>query len=189
MRAMWKIHGKPGGSREGYVDRPYTMADAEARLAEVSGDRAFARNFFGRYIEGREAADYGPLLARAGFVLRKREPGKAWWGDVHMESRTDGGHVSDVSANSPAYLAGIDRDDTVTEIGGNRINSQEEANAAIARRKPGDRISVQYIDRTGASKQSSMTLVENPHLEIADAPSLTQEQRTFRERWLGSQQK
>src|SRR5580765_5526161 len=36
MRAMWREHGKPGGTREGYVDRPYTIADAEARLAEVS---------------------------------------------------------------------------------------------------------------------------------------------------------
>src|SRR5207245_6409218 len=35
MRAMWRVHGKPGGSREGYVDHPYTIADAEARLAEV----------------------------------------------------------------------------------------------------------------------------------------------------------
>src|SRR5437773_8141908 len=39
MRAMWRMHGKPGGAREGYVDRPYTIADAEARLAETSGDR------------------------------------------------------------------------------------------------------------------------------------------------------
>ena len=39
MRAMWRKYGKPGGSREGYVDRPYTIEDAEATLAEVSGDR------------------------------------------------------------------------------------------------------------------------------------------------------
>ena len=63
MRAMWRVHGKPGGAREGYVDRPYTAADAEARLAEVSGDAAFARDFFSRYIQGREAADYPALLA------------------------------------------------------------------------------------------------------------------------------
>ena len=37
MRAMWRMHGAPGGSRPGYVDRPYTLADAEARLAEVTG--------------------------------------------------------------------------------------------------------------------------------------------------------
>ena len=59
MRAMWRVHGKPGGAREGYVDHPYTIADAEARLAEVSGDRAFARDFFARYIQGHDVADYG----------------------------------------------------------------------------------------------------------------------------------
>src|SRR6185295_1063369 len=78
MRAMWRVHGKPGGAREGYVDRPYTAADAEARLAEVSGDASFARDFFARYIQGREAADYALLLRNAGFVVRKRDAGRAW---------------------------------------------------------------------------------------------------------------
>jgi predicted metalloprotease with PDZ domain len=40
MQAMWRKYGKPGGAREGYVDHPYTIADAEATLAEVSADRA-----------------------------------------------------------------------------------------------------------------------------------------------------
>ena len=75
MRAMWRKYGKPGGSREGYVDRPYTIADAEATLAEVSGDRAFAREFFARYIQGHDVADYARLLARAGFTVRKRNAG------------------------------------------------------------------------------------------------------------------
>jgi len=185
MRAMWRAHGKPGGTREGFVDRPYTIVDAEARLAEVS-DRAFARDFFSRYIQGRDAADYARLLEPAGFVVRRREAGRAWWGDVHVDPRTDGGHITDVSMNSPAYLAGLDRDDTVTQIGGDRISSQEEANAAISRRRPGDKMPVTYIDRTGASKQTTMTLVENPHLEIVDAPSMTAAQRAFRDAWLGS---
>jgi predicted metalloprotease with PDZ domain len=188
MRAMWKAYGKPGGSREGYVDRPYTIADAEARLADVS-DRAFARDFFSRYIQGRDIADYGRLLERAGFLLRKREPGRAWWGDVHMDSRTDGGHISEVPANSPAYAAGLDRDDTVTQIAGDRITSQEEANAAISRRKPGDKVPVNYIDRAGASKSTSVTLAENPHLEIVEAGSVTAAQRAFRDGWLGSRQR
>ena len=75
MRAMWRSYGKPGGSREGYVDRPYTIADAEATLAEVSGDAAFARDFFARYIQGHDVADYPRLLARAGFTVRKRNAG------------------------------------------------------------------------------------------------------------------
>jgi predicted metalloprotease with PDZ domain len=188
MRAMWLAYGKPGGSREGYVDRPYTRADAEARLAEIS-DRAFAREFFSRYIEGHDAADYARLLDRAGFVVRKRDAGRAWWGDVHMDSRTDGGHVIELPAGSPAYIAGLDRDDIVTQINGDRIGSQEEANAAISRRKPGDKVTVNYVDRSGASKSTTVTLAENPHLEIVEAGSLTPAQRAFRERWLASQAK
>ena len=75
MRAMWRVHGKPGGVREGVVDRPYTSADAEARLAEVSGDAAFAADFFSRFIRGRDAADYARLLARAGFAASPAHPG------------------------------------------------------------------------------------------------------------------
>jgi predicted metalloprotease with PDZ domain len=187
MRAMWQKYGKPGGAREGYVDRPYTIDDAEARLAEVSGDQAFAHEFFSRYIRGREAADYKRLLEQAGFVLRKRDAGRGWWGDLRMDSRSDGGRILEVSANSPAYAAGLDRDDTVTQVGGEHITSAEEANAVMSRRKPGDRLSVNYVDRSGASKSTTVTLVENPHLEIVDASSLTAAQRAFRERWLGTQ--
>src|SRR5206468_847359 len=66
MRAMWLAYGRSGGVREGYVDHPYTMADAEARLGEVSGDPAYARDFFARFIHGREILDLPDLLAQAG---------------------------------------------------------------------------------------------------------------------------
>jgi predicted metalloprotease with PDZ domain len=187
MRAMWQKHGKPGGAREGYVDSPYTIADAEARLAEASGDRAFARDFFSRYIEGREAPDYARLLGRAGFELRKRDAGRAWWGDVRMEAHSDGARIVEIVANSPAYAAGLDHDDIVTQIGGDRVSSTEEANAAISHRKPGDRVTVNYVDRSGATRAVMVTLVENPHLEIVDAGSPTPAQRAFRDRWLSAQ--
>jgi predicted metalloprotease with PDZ domain len=192
MRAMWRTHGKPGGSREGYVDRPYTASDAEARLAEVSGDRAFARDFFSRFIQGREAADYASLLRDAGFIVRKRDAGRAWLGDLRMDPRTDGARITaEVPANSPAYAAGIDEGDAITQVAGERTGSAEDVNAAISRRRPGDRVSITYIDRAGVPRTANVTLVENPHLEIvaveAAGGSLTQAQRTFRERWLNSQ--
>ena len=186
MRAMWMKHGKPGGAREGYVDRPYTIADAETRLAEVSGNHEFARDFFGRFIQGHEAIDYRTLLERVGWMLRKRDAGRAWWGDVRMDAHGDGGHIVEINANSPAYAAGLDRDDVVTQIGGDRVASTEEANAAISRRRPGDRVNVSYVDRANMQKTVSVILVENPHVEIVDAPSVTPAQRAFRERWLGS---
>jgi predicted metalloprotease with PDZ domain len=76
MREMWRRYGKPGGAREGYVDHPYTIADAEATLAAVSGDAPFARDFFARYIQGRELADYGRLFNAAGFLVRTVSRGR-----------------------------------------------------------------------------------------------------------------
>jgi predicted metalloprotease with PDZ domain len=70
MREMWRRYGKPGGAREGDVDRPYTMADLEATLSDVSGDSAFAHDFFARYIHGHELADYRRLFMPAGFIVR-----------------------------------------------------------------------------------------------------------------------
>jgi len=192
MRAMWRTHGKPGGSREGYVDRPYTAADAEARLAEVSGDPAFARDFFSRYIQGREAADYTRLLRNAGLIVRKRDPGRAWLGDLRIDPRTDGARVTEpVPSNSPAWAAGIDEGDAITQVAGDRTSSAEDVANAVARRRPGDRLSITYVDRAGVSRTSTITLAENPHLEIVAVESaggsLTSAQRAFRERWLATQ--
>ena len=92
MRAMWRTYGKPGGSREGYVDHPYTIADAEATLADVSGDRAFARDFFARYIQGHDVADYARLLRRAGFAVRKN--GRAARGSATCGSTRETARIS-----------------------------------------------------------------------------------------------
>jgi predicted metalloprotease with PDZ domain len=75
MREMWVRFGSPGGSRPGYVDRPYTMADVEATLASLTGD-ASARDFVARYIRGHEIADYRSLLAPAGFLVRPAPRGR-----------------------------------------------------------------------------------------------------------------
>jgi predicted metalloprotease with PDZ domain len=191
MRAMWRVHGKPGGAREGYVDRPYAGADAEARLAEVSGDRGFAREFFSRYVEGREIVNYSRLLASAGLVVRKRHGGRAWWGDVRIEPRAGRLIVAAlVDANSPAYAAGLERDDEIRQIDGIRVGSAAEAPSIVSRHKPGDRIRVAYVDRTGVERMTTVALVEDPHLQVVpaetDGSALAPAQRTFRERWLAA---
>jgi predicted metalloprotease with PDZ domain len=189
MRAMWRAHGKPGGSREGYVDRPYTMADAEARLAEVAGDPGFARDFFARYIQGHEAADYRTLLAPAGFELRKSNAGRAWWGDVRLEARNGTIRVAAPPAiDTPAYAAGLDVDDEVRQMDRTRLTSSEDVNAVLRRHRPGDAIPVVFVDRTGTEKQTTVTLREDPGIDLLPVETLggalTPAQKTFRQRWL-----
>ena len=82
MRRMWQEFGRATPAVEGVVARPYTMQDLRKVLADVCGDRAFADDFFDRFVQGREVVDYAPLLARAGMILRKRSPGRSWIGDA-----------------------------------------------------------------------------------------------------------
>jgi predicted metalloprotease with PDZ domain len=190
MRAMWRDFGRPGGRRPGYVDRPYTRQDAEATLATVSGDAGFARDFFARYITGHEVADYARLLLPAGLLLRKQNPGRAWWGDVALELRSGGVRVAVAPlANTPAYAAGLDVDDELRQVDGTKISAVEDVASAIRRRRPGDAVSVSYVDRSGTARTAALTLAEDPHLELVPVEAaggvLTPERQTFRSAWLG----
>ncbi len=186
MRAMWKTFGKPGGSRPGYVDHPYTIADAEATLAAVSGDKAFARDFFARYIQGHEVADYPRLLARAGFTMKPRNRGRAWLGDLRLESRR-GWHVAAlVPPTWPIYATGIDEDDELQQVDGLRISGAGDVAMLVQRHKPGDTIPIVFVDRTGVAKTARVTLGEDPHIDVAvQAGALTPAQKAFRDAWLG----
>ena len=189
MRAMWREYGKPGGLREGYVDRPYTMADAEARLAEVSGDAKFAADFFSRYIKGREVADYASLVSRAGLVLKKTNPGRPWWGDIRLEARSGAVRLADTPGiGTPIYKAGLDAGDELKTIDGSRMVSAEDAFAVLRRHRPGDTVNVVYVDRSGVERRGDIALAENPAVELVTFEStggaLTTEQKTFREKWL-----
>jgi len=189
MRAMWRVHGAPGGAREGFVDRPYSIADAEARLAETSGDAAFAREFFGRFIQGRELADYAALLQRAGIVVRRTAPGRAWVGDVRFDDRSGTVRLaSPPPFGSPIYAAGLDVDDEIRQVDGTRIRSFGELTAALGRRRPGDRIALAFADRSGRQRTSTITLAEDPAFELVPVErgggALTPAQRAFREQWV-----
>ena len=189
MRAMWIAHGKPGGARDGFVDRPYSLADVEGRLAEVSGDARLARDFIARFVQGHEIADFAGLLLRAGLVLRKTAAGRAWAGDVHLEAR--GGAVSIASPPpfaSPMYGAGLNVDDEIRQIDGTPIQSSADLASVLARRRPGDTVPIAYVDRSGVQRTSRLALAEDPSVEVIpierSGRPLTAAQRAFRERWV-----
>ena len=186
MRAMWRVHGKPGGPEPGLVAKPYTLKDARDRLAEVSNDRAFADQFFDKYVEGREAVDYAPLLLQAGYLFRKRNTG-AWIGQVS----TDGsGAISSLVAwGTPAFEAGLDQGDVIIDVEGKPM-SGGVLQAALKVKKPGDRLTVTIKRRGGATATVALTTKEDPGFDTVPVESaggtLTPAQKAFREAWLGS---
>lgn len=197
MRALWSVHGRPGDGRPGYVARPYTMADAEARLAEVAGDGDFARDFFQRFISGHEVADYAQLLRQAGLQLRRPRASEAWIGEVTLATGAHGVRLEGAPGlGTPLDRAGVDRDDEIVEIGGRRTDTVERLHEALHRLEPGQtvplvvRSSAFRTAPPGVTRRTSITVSADPALELVPVETagtaLTPTERAFRRAWLGS---
>jgi predicted metalloprotease with PDZ domain len=192
MRAMWEKFGKPGGHAPGYVDHPYTIADAKAVLASVAGDPAFADDFFARYIQGHDVVDYARLLSDAGFVLRPRAPQSGFAGELRLQDSQGGARIAAATlAGSPAYKAGLDRDDVITAIGSTTVTRADQVDTAIRTARPGASLPVTYLHRgRGQPMTSAISVIADPRLEVVPAEqagqALTPSQRQFRDAWLKS---
>jgi predicted metalloprotease with PDZ domain len=193
MKALWARHGRPGQKDPGMVATPYTMDDLKNVLVEVSGDRAFAMAFFASYIQGHDVADYGALLARAGMVLRKRNPGTATLGPAQLSFSGGGARVGGaVTIDSPLYKTGIDRDDLIVSIARTPVTTQDALNQVLGQQQPGAKLPIRFVRRSGETVNGSIVLDEDPNVEIVPIErtggSLTDAQKRFRDDWLGSKQ-
>jgi predicted metalloprotease with PDZ domain len=182
MRALWRAHGK--------IEAPYTLPDLRQVLGDVTGDAAFAREFFERYILGRDVVDYAPLLARAGFLLRPANPGVATVGAAHIAFREGIAVVATPPLiGSPLYEAGVALGDRIVSIGGQPLASAAQLERFLAGRRPGDAAEITFEQR-GASRTARLTLAEDDRLEVVAGENvglpLTDEARRFRAAWLGS---
>ncbi|HZF38817.1 MAG TPA: PDZ domain-containing protein, partial [Blastocatellia bacterium] len=188
MRELWQDYGK---HQKDYAPaKPYTLADLKTALAKLTGDAAFADDFFRRYIEGREVVDYESLLARAGFQLRKTRPGKVW---LDAQFREQGGALiigAQTLTTGPLYKAGLDRGDRVLIFDGQAAPKISDVQAILDKHKPGDTISIEAEQR-GVKKTVQLTFTEDPQVEVVAYENsnreLTPEMKKLRAEWLGSQ--
>ncbi len=192
MQALWRQFGRVAPPAEGVVARPFTPGDLRTVLAEVSGDRAFADEFFDRYIHGREVADNGALLARAGLILGKRSPRRPWMGPLTLEFSGGTAQVVEPTIeDTPVHAAGIDRGDELLSFDGVAITNRQAVEDALQRRRPGDRIQA-AIRRRGMPESVTIVVAEDPTLQLVPAEStgrsLTPTERAFRDAWLESKQ-
>ena len=189
MREMWRRHGKLQTAALAPA-RPYTLADAEAALAAVTKDSAFARSFFARYVVGSALPDYPALLAQAGFLVRPAHAGRAWMGDTRL-SALDGEVIvaGPTSIGSPMYEVGMAAGDRITRVGDRAITTAPELQQAIDATKPGEQVRLTWIGR-GGEKSATMTLREDPNVEVVTfeeaARTPTAAQLAFRTSWVGS---
>ena len=190
MRTLWGTYGKPPAPAPGLVANPYTMADLKRALGLVSGDVRFADDFFARFIQGHDVVDYERLLERMGFVVRPSTPGRAFAGDLRLQDVQGRPRVAaSVPFGSPAYAAGMERDDVILAVGGAEVASAVDVERAIAQRKPGDEVAIVF-ERHGKRVSGTMRLTADPRVEIVPAEragrTVSAEQKRHRDAWLSS---
>ncbi len=192
MRRLWHEFGRAAPSIEGAVERPYTLPDLRRVLADVSGDRAFADEFFDRFVHGREVMDFAPLVARAGFVLRRASPGRPWIGPLSFDF---GGGTPRIAMptieDTPAHAAGLDRGDELLSFDGLAVKGSSSLEEAVQRQRPGDAVRLS-IRRRGVIQEISLTVADDPRLHLVPVERTGTQpspaEREFRQRWLGSKQ-
>jgi predicted metalloprotease with PDZ domain len=195
MRTVWLDRGK--------VMKPYTVPDLQSDLTKVTKNSKFAADFFNKYIYGIEKNDYASLLAKAGLMLLKAAPGKGWAGPLSYnrnrgrsgEARTadDAGLPVQVSIiGTPVYKAGLDVGDIILKADGKEVKDAQAFNDIVSAKKPGDKIVVNYKNRTG-EHEATINLGESPYYEVVTyekaGKELTKEQMDFRNNWLSTKVK
>ncbi|HEY2804857.1 MAG TPA: hypothetical protein VGI92_03275 [Gemmatimonadales bacterium] len=183
MRELWAEFGKPGVW--------YTMDGLQHALAVYSGDATFARNFYARYIIGNDVPDYAPLLAKAGFLLRRASPDAATLGNTRFSFDARGGTIQfGTQIGTPLYDAGLDRGDHILTVDGRPFTGDSVWSSVRAEHHPGDVIPVE-VESRGAHRTVRLTAIPDPRLEVVtneDAGQpVTPEMLALRRAWLGSE--
>ena len=180
MRAAWRSYGK--------TETPYVLSDLEGLLAEVTGDATFAKEFFARYIYDSELPDYEALLELAGLELKLVDEDAPALG-LTIQKAANGVEVSSVVRGGPAYAAGLDRQDAIEELGGKKIENEQDLAKAVASFEPGEIAEIVFVKR-GEERRAEVVFEQNPRLEVVTferaGREVTPAIDAFREAWLAS---
>ena len=73
-----------------------------------------------------------------------------------------GALVAGVVSGGPAASAGLVAGDVITAINGRTVSSPSAISALVLTKKPGAKITVAFVDQSGASHTATVTLVSGP---------------------------
>jgi predicted metalloprotease with PDZ domain len=186
MRLLWRDFGRHQ-SASFAPTRPYTLGGLQSALATLTGDAAFAKDYFDRYIYGRDVPDFAKLLAPAGFTLDMNS-GTPFLG-ASLDDDSTGVFVNSTIEGGSAYAAGIANGDIVQSVNGVAVNTGDSLQAIISRKKVGDVVQLgieqQKTHRTIQMKIRGRRDMKVITFEKAGLP-VTPEIQRFRQSWLGS---
>ncbi|SHG52519.1 M61 family metallopeptidase [Flagellimonas flava] len=177
MKLVWEKHGKN--------EQNYIIQDLHELLNQYAG-KVFGDHFFNSYIHASKMPDYLSLFNTAGVVLNQAED-LAFFGSRVSVSEKGGSILRNPTIGSPAYKAGLAKDDLMLSIGGIPIAEEQKFNEFISQFELGSPLEVRYI-RFEQERTTSIVLEPSPSYSIKlmeDAEEQpTAEMLAFRKAWL-----
>jgi predicted metalloprotease with PDZ domain len=187
MRLLWREYGKHQSPALAPT-RPYTLADLRSALARFSGDAAFAKDYFDRYVEGREVPDFAKLLAPAGFKLEIAAVETPYLG-ASLDNDSLGVFVNSSRQGGSTYTAGVANGDLIFAVDGVPVRSIDSLEAIVSRRKVGDVVQL-GVEQQRIRRTIPMTIRGRREMKVMTYEkaglAVTPEIQRFRDSWLGS---
>ena len=175
LQDMWRGHGAP--------ERPYDLRDLETSLAAVTGDAIFARDFFARFVEGREVPDYAALFDDMGVDFGPAGPDTPWPTGAQLRPAPGGVFVaSNTTFGDPFYLAGLDRGDLIQQVNGAPATG-EAMEAAVRAAGVGGEISL-AVDTRGERRVVRVVLQAAPGYTATARPGASSAANAARAAWI-----
>jgi S1-C subfamily serine protease len=140
---------------------------------KVVGMDTAASTGYGRFQDVSSNDGYAIPIAKAVSIAGRIDAGKAS-ATIHVgataflgvslapDGYASGAVVSGVVPGGPAASAGLAAGDAIVSFDGRAIASASALGAVIATERPGKRVSVTFVDQTGASHVATVTLASGP---------------------------
>jgi len=163
--------------------RGYRNEDFETLVSQVAGTDI--SDFFKRYVRGVETPPYEQAFTQVGlrFIREARAP--VTIGISGDEGEKINFKISNVRADSPAAEAGLQVDDVITSLGGNKFTTANFLKV-LARYKPGDKVPVTLL-RGGHTITTTVTLAPPQVFDyrIEEDANATPQAKALRVAWPG----
>ncbi|MGJ8714971.1 MAG: M61 family metallopeptidase [Maribacter stanieri] len=157
MKLVWNTYGK--------TENSYSIENLNETLNIYAGD-TFGNNFFNRFIHKSEMPSYTDLFKTVGVSLSQNTEAAYAGAAVSITDDLIGKIQSNTRIGSPAYIAGLDKDDIITSINNKPFPNGIQFNTFIKDEfKPKDTLSITFL-REGIERKTEVTLTSDPNYAI-----------------------
>lgn len=157
MKLVWNTYGK--------TENSYTIENLNETLNIYAGD-IFGNNWFNSYIHKSDMPPYNELLKTVGVILSQNKEAAYFGAAVSITDDLYGKIKSNTKIGSPAYIAGLDKDDIITSINNKPFPNGIQFNTFIKDEfKPKDTLSITFL-REGIERKTQVTLTSDPNYAI-----------------------